>query len=485
MKKVLALVLTSAVAVGAMAIGSSASVSSGTSQVVAPSNTTSKTTTPGASSGAITGGLTWGSSVNGIQHATLAGTNVYINKTGSYVTYVSATHTGDVVYNGVTFAGADLSFYGTGKETTSYTVEYTDANGTHTGIPQGVNGEDLLNIRISWDSTTKCYIVTMNVVDNPTVQIFENVTVTFKVATTLRNLLGTNVTKYTATDGTNYNANVAGMLDTAMYLTINPYASDYTSTANGVAQNVGGFTLANQRYTRADVYTDASGDYRINATSNYPVVDATAFDAAYGKKLIVSYPDYTITFTKIKNQTVALNLEADIDRTPTVKLNTTTPIMTATFHDIYVQDDVKVAFVINADAQNYKGRNLYAYYLNNEGKPITGTEVKVTVSDDSKSLVLEVKAGSRLAAYDEEAAATTSSSNGTYYGGNTIGIFGEQQETVAGDSTGGNSSNGGSSNSNSGTNANTGASDVVSVAAAFAAVSLAAAGFVAVNKASK
>lgn len=473
MKKVLALVLTSALAVGAMAVSASATSSNGVSDqvLVNPSNTYSGTKVGGQSNLAVSGGLTFTGANGGVTHAELAGTNVYINKAGSFVTYVTIDHTlGEVPLPGTGFHYnyKDLNFAGPSKETTSYTIEYSDTDGAHTGTPQGVNGEDLLKVRVSWDGDLKSYIVTMNVVDNPTVEIFENVTVTFKVATTLGNLLGSNAssTYYTET-----NKGINNYYNNPVYMTINPYASTYTGTNsyNDYAENVGGFTLMNQRYTRKDVYTDASGDYRINAATEYPVVDATAFDAAYGKKLIISYPGYTVTFDKIKNQTVSLNLEADIDRAPTVKLDSNTPILTATFHDIYVQDDVKVSFTIGADAQNYKGRELYAYYLNAEDKPITGTEVKVTVSDDSKTLVLEVKAGSRLAAYGEDVASAT------------LGIYGSQQETVAGDAGTVNNGTGSSTSKNP----STGASDVINVAAAFAAVSLAAAGFVAVNKASK
>jgi len=306
------------------------------------------------------------------------------------------------------------------SETTSWSMSYRTATGNGSGIPKGVNGEDLLNVRIGYDRERKAYSVTVTPINNPTVEIFYDVT--FKVK---------------------------------FVKVINKVA--YQQTVEWAK-----FDLLNKRYTSKDVYRDATGNWRIDAGDKFPVVDESVFNKTYGGKLIVNYPDYNVIFPTVKNQDIALNLQAKIAKTPTVSLSENVPIMTATFHDIYVKDAVTIEFKVNADSQNYKGTTLYAYELDANGNIIKEKEVKVTVTD-SGTIVTEVAAGTRLSAYG------AGEKLGTY------GIFAEPQEATSSSTT----------PSASSENPKTGASDVVSVAAVFAVVSLAAAGFVAVGKAGK
>lgn len=326
-------------------------------------------------------------------------------------------------------------------ESTSYKISYTDKNGSHSGSPKGVNGEELLKIRVSYDHERNAYSITMTPVENPTVEIFSNVEVKLKIVKVV------NRTTFA------FEGNVWK-----------------------------GFNLMNKRYTSKDVYKDASGKYRINAGDEYPVVDESAFNKAYGKQLTVDYPDYRVIFKNVKNQDIALNLEADLVKAPTVSFDGTKPILQATFHDIYVKDAAEIEFKVNADAQNYKGTTGYAYKVDANGNLIKDSEITVKITDSS-SVVIEIPAGTRLGAYGEANKLST------------YAIFGEKQDAKASSSSSSSSSDKGTTSTSSNTsstssnnnygNTNTGASDVVNVATVFAVVSLAAAGFVAVNKASK
>lgn len=336
--------------------------------------------------------------------------------------------------NIVTFEGPSA------YESTSYKISYTDKNGSHSGSPKGVNGEELLKIRVAYDHERRAYSITMTPVENPTVEIFSNLEVKLKIVKVVNR------------------------------------------TTFAMEQNVWkGFNLMNKRYTSKDVYKDASGKYRINAGDEYPVVDESAFNKAYGKQLTVDYPDYRVIFKNVKNQDIALNLEADLVKAPTVSFDGTKPILQATFHDIYVKDAAEIEFKVNADAQNYKGTTGYAYKVDANGNLIKDSEITVKITDSS-SVVIEIPAGTRLGAYGEANKLST------------YAIFGEKQDAKASSSSSSSSSDKGTTSTSSNTssssnnnygNTNTGASDVVNVATVFAVVSLAAAGFVAVNKASK
>jgi|GEM_PF-992805 len=309
-------------------------------------------------------------------------------------------------------------------ETVTWGISYKSSTiGSGGGMPKGVNGEDLLNIRIGYDRSRKAYTITMTPVKNPTVEIYYNVSLTVKFAKRANN--------------TEYSQEVTW----------------------------GPFDLMNKRYYSKDAYKDANGYWRIDAGEGYPVIDESVFNKAYNGRLIVNYPKYTVTFPTVKNQDVALNLEATMTKPSTVALDDKTAIAIATFHDIYVKDACTIEFNVNADVQNYKGVTLYAYKMDANGNPIKDTQRTAYVTN-SNTLVFEIPAGTRLSAYGE------AGKTGTY------GIYAVPQESTS-------STTSSTSSTAASENPKTGASDIINVASVFAVVSLAAAGFVAVGKAGR
>jgi len=310
------------------------------------------------------------------------------------------------------------------SETVTWAISYSNSTtGSGGGMPKGVNGEDLLNVRIGYDRSRAAYTVTMTPVKNPTVEIFYGVKLTVKFAKVV------NRTTYSTTE------------------------------------TWGPFDLMNKRYYASSAYKDANGYWRIDAGDAYPVVDESVFNKAYGGKLIVNYPNYTVTFPTVKNQDIALNLEASLNKPSTVALDNKVAIMTATFHDIYVKDACTIEFKVNSDVQNYKGVTLYAYKMDANGNPIKDTQRTAYVTN-SNTLVFEIPAGTRLSAYGE------AGKTGTY------GIYAVPQESTS-------STTSSTSSTAASENPKTGASDIINVASVFAVVSLAAAGFVAVGKAGR
>ena len=331
------------------------------------------------------------------------------------------------------------------RETVSFEITYTtETGGRASGSPKGVNGEELLHIRhifntygtvSTWDND---YTAIMTPIANPTVELFRDV----KIKVRLVHADGANIIRYDAI-----------LWD--------------------------GFALGNKRYTDRHVYADANGLYRIDASSNWPVVDVTAFEKSYGKKLIIDYPTYRIIFPTVKNQNTSLNLQAAVTRQSTVDLDDDKAIMLATFHDIRVKDAIQIEFKVGFDVQNYKGVDLYAYGFKADGTVDTAREYAAHITENA-TVIVEVPANASLSA------------NGAADGKlGTFGLFATPQKdgtpvdkpnngtgTTAPGNTGGGTSGGGS-------NPSTGASDVINVATAFAVVSLAAAAFVSTKKASK
>ena len=361
--------------------------------------------------------------------------------------------------------GLAYGWRGDYKESTSISISYTtEVGGRASGSPKGVNGEELLHTRIAFNSDWRRvsdgasgwiqyggkdylynmsnYIIYMTPVANPTVEVFRDVEVKVRL---VRSDTTTNV------DGSK-----AARYDAIVW---------------------SGFSLANKRYTDKHVYSDANGIYRIDASSNWPVLDISALQKSYGKKLIVDYPTYRVIFPTVKSQDTSLNLQAAVTKQATVTTEATDlPLMVATFHDIYVKDTVQIEFKTGFDVQNYKGTKLYAYALNADGTVNKSKELAVTVTEH-KTVVIEVPASTKLSA--------NGASNDKL---GSIGLFerpqadGTQVSSVPSTSSSTGTTGGGSTSTE---NPKTGASDVVNVATAFAVVSLAAAAFVSVKKASK
>lgn len=346
------------------------------------------------------------------------------------------------------------------RESTSVEIKYTtETGGRASGSPKGVNGEELLHTRIAFNSNyikvgsnaadalsgyvadplnknkvysynLSNYIIYMTPIANPTVEVFKDVQVKVRLV-----------------------------------------RADGAAIARYDAIVWSGFSLANKRYTDKHVYADANGIYRIDATSNWPVLDVTALQKSYGKKLVVDYPTYRVIFPTVKKQDTSLNLQAAVTKQATVDLDDDKALMTATFHDIYVKDTVQIEFKVGFDVQNYKGVKLYAYAFNADGTINTSKELAVTITEHG-TVVIEVPAGTKLSANGD--------ANNKL---GTVGLFATPQKEgtpvdVPNTSTP-------TTTTPSTKNPGTGANDVVNVATAFAVISLAAAAFVSVKKASK
>ncbi len=212
-------------------------------------------------------------------------------------------------------------------------------------------------------------------------------------------------------------------------------------------------TIENTRAVAKDSFTDASGNYILNTLSlenvvlangkndNARVIDESVFDRANGKALTIEYKNYTVKFTKVSKQNTSLYLYA---KTGVVEAPTKS-IASIAFQPTRVKDAATITMPISFDNQNLYGETVYVYALVN-GKP-SGEAIPAEVVNHN-SVVFSVPAGTALgtfAAYGDK-------------------VEGEAEKPAIPE---------------------TGANDIVNIAIVFAVVALAAAGFVAVKKASK
>ena len=289
-------------------------------------------------------------------------------------------------------------------------------------MPRGVNGVDLIRYNMRYNMTTKTYDLLITTISNPTVEVFEDLVIKVK-----------------------FNKQVDG--------------TTYSSTVEVPIKSLG-----NERHHYSEVLTAASGYKFIQATK--PVIDVDVFDQNYGQELHIDYNDYNFIFGKISEQNTSLYLKADYSYATAGSAKDNEPIVKLGFENIIVKDSVVIQIRFRADQQNYNGSEVWVYDMVN-GKPV-GTGYQAQLSADG-SVLVSVPAGTKL---------------------NSLGIFASQQDTSKNDATEDNSSkpatgseasaNGGSKTP--GKNPSTGAADVVSVAAAFSVISLAAVAFVATKK---
>ena len=211
--------------------------------------------------------------------------------------------------------------------------------------------------------------------------------------------------------------------------------------------------LQNTRAVHTDAYTDASGNYFVDTPSlttfladgkndNARVIDVAVFEKAEGKALTIDYDKYAVKFAKVSKQNTSLYLYA---KTGVVSVTDTKAIGSIAFQPTRVKDAATITMPISFDNQNFYGETVYVYNVV-DGKP-TGEAIAAEVVNHN-SIVFTVPAGTALGTF-------------AAYGAKTEGDA--EKPAIP----------------------ETGANDIVNIAIVFAVVALAAAGFVAVKKASK
>ena len=211
--------------------------------------------------------------------------------------------------------------------------------------------------------------------------------------------------------------------------------------------------LENTRAYHTDAYADASGNYFVDAPSldtdladgkndNARVIDVSVFEKADGKALTIDYDKYAVKFAKVSKQNTSLYLYA---KTGVVSVTDTKAIGSIAFQPTRVKDAATITMPISFDNQNFYGETVYVYNVV-DGKP-TGEAIAAEVVNHN-SIVFTVPAGTALGTF-------------AAYGAKTEGDA--EKPAIP----------------------ETGANDIVNIAIVFAVVALAAAGFVAVKKASK
>ena len=189
-------------------------------------------------------------------------------------------------------------------------------------------------------------------------------------------------------------------------------------------------------------FTDATGKVTSISKLTNPVVPEKVFtEIAKNKPLELNFGDYTVNFAKVVNQNTALYLKADTG----VVAKPTKAIASIKFQPTRVKDAASITMPISADNENLYGEKVFVYGLV-DSKP-TGEAIEGTVVNHN-SVIFTVPAGTAL------------------------GTFAAYGDKVQGDAE-------------KPAIPETGANDIVNIAIVFAVVALAAAGFVAVKKASK
>ena len=215
-------------------------------------------------------------------------------------------------------------------------------------------------------------------------------------------------------------------------------ASGTTTVKAEVKFNV---VLSNEQHVEGDFWTTADDKVESLKGLSLPVIDDEVFTGiAKDKSLTLDYSKYTVKFAKVSKQNTALYLKANTDVTSGSKA-----IASIGFKPTRVKDAATITMPINPDNQNLYGETVYVYSVV-DGKP-TGNAIAAEVVNHN-SVIFTVPAGTTLG---------------------TFAAYGAQAEGDA----------------EKPAIPETGANDIVNIAIVFAVVALAAAGFVAVKKASK
>ena len=205
--------------------------------------------------------------------------------------------------------------------------------------------------------------------------------------------------------------------------------------------NIKGIVVKNKIHDKTEFYADADDKVVSVAELSNPVIAADVFtDVAKDKSLTLDYGKYTVKFAKVTKQNTALYLKASTSVAEGSKA-----IASIGFKPTRIKDAATITMPINADNQNLYGETVYVYALV-DGKP-TGEAIAAEVVNHN-SVIFTVPAGT------------------------TLGAFAAYGDKAQGDAE-------------KPAIPETGANDIVNIAIVFAVVALAAAGFVAVKKASK
>ena len=199
--------------------------------------------------------------------------------------------------------------------------------------------------------------------------------------------------------------------------------------------------MSNDSHAANEFFADAEDKVTSVASLSKPVVAADVFtDVAKDKALTLDYGMYSIKFAKVAKQNTALYLKAS-----TTIAEGSKAIASIGFKPTRVKDAATVTMPISTDNQNLYGETVYVYALV-DGKP-TGEAIAAEVVNHN-AVIFSVPAGTTLGTY-------------AAFGDK---VQGEAEKPAIPE---------------------TGANDIVNIAIVFAVVALAAAGFAAVNKASK
>ena len=200
--------------------------------------------------------------------------------------------------------------------------------------------------------------------------------------------------------------------------------------------------IKNEEHGEDDFFENSSGKI-VSAVGDLskPVIAEDVFTGiADGEALELNYGDYSVNFAKVNNQNTGLYLKAD-----TAVADGSKAIASIAFKSTRVKDTATISMPIDADDENLYGEKVYVYALV-DGKP-SGEAIPGDVINHN-SVIFTVPAGTTLGTY-------------AAYGDKATGDA--EKPAIP----------------------ETGANDIVNIAIVFAVVALAAAGFVAVKKASK
>ena len=217
-------------------------------------------------------------------------------------------------------------------------------------------------------------------------------------------------------------------------------AADSTAVKTEIKFDV---LISNKTHGEDDFWKNADDKVEGLNELSKPVIAADVFTGiAKDKALTLEYSDYTVKFAKVSKQNTGLYLKA---KTGVVSVENTKAIGSIGFKPTRVKDAATITMPIGADNQNFYGETVYVYNVV-DGKP-TGEAIAAEVVNHN-SVIFTVPAGT------------------------TLGTFAAYGAKAEGDAE-------------KPAIPETGANDIVNIAIVFAVVALAAAGFVAVKKASK
>lgn len=234
-------------------------------------------------------------------------------------------------------------------------------------------------------------------------------------------------------------------------ITITVVVAQVTSTGDKVKGSMSKvITLFNGRHYEDDLIPQADDTYKLNATE--PVIDVDVFArvADVGQKLSINYASYSVVFPKVSKQDTSLYLAASTSvPDPIAKIANGKDVKYINFPgNPYLKDAAKISVNFNNDWQNQNGTTAYVYAV--KDNKLIGEPIVATI--ENGAIVFETSG--RLGEYAIFATKMASSSDAK-----------KDTSSVA--------------------NPDTGEANTLMIGIALAAMALAAAGFVAVKKATR